>query len=146
MQTFGEQLVAARKAKGMTQEAFSQAINVTRQTVSSWERGRTVPDINMVRRLSELLGVRFTQAQEEWSAVASVEQERPAPVEEEQPAPVAEDAPTEGPTAAEPPTADVRRRIGKWKLIAGIAMLACAVLLCLLLFPPQAHVRGRRRV
>ena len=31
MQTFGEQLTAARKAKGMTQEALAQAAAVTRQ-------------------------------------------------------------------------------------------------------------------
>lgn len=52
MQTFGEQLAAARRAKGMTQEALSQAADVARNTISSWERGRTVPDIDMVRKLS----------------------------------------------------------------------------------------------
>ena len=48
MQTFSEQLIAARTAKGMTQEALAQAVSVTRSTISSWERGRFAVDENGV--------------------------------------------------------------------------------------------------
>ena len=73
MQNFGEQLTAARKAKGMTQEALAQAAAVTRQTISSWERGRTLPDVDSVRRLSSILGVEFMQLDEGQNAVPAVE-------------------------------------------------------------------------
>lgn len=115
MQTFGEQLTAARKAKGMTQEALASAAAVTRQTISSWERGRTIPDIDTVRRLSEILGVDLIQTDAEQSA-----------------APAAEAAPETGePTA---PAAAGKRPIRKWWMIAGAAALVCVVLVCFLVF------------
>jgi len=115
MQTFGEQLTAARKAKGMTQEALASAAAVTRQTISSWERGRTLPDVDSVRRLSDVLGVDFTQADEGQSAAPAVEA-------------VPE---VEGQTA--PATAG-KRQIRKWWIAAGAAVLACIVVACFLLF------------
>ena len=39
----------------MTQEQLAEQIHVTRQTVSSWETGRTQPDINMLELLSAAL-------------------------------------------------------------------------------------------
>ena len=59
MQTFAEQLSAARKAAGMTQAELADALQVTRTAVSSWERGRTQPDLNMVRKLSQTLKYDF---------------------------------------------------------------------------------------
>ena len=119
MQTFGEQLTAARKAKGMTQEALASAAAVTRQTISSWERGRTLPDVDSVRRLSVVLGVNFTQVDEGQSA-----------------APVIESAPeVEGQTA---PVAAGKRQIKKWWIAAGAAVLACIVVACFLLFPRKS--------
>ena len=59
MQNFGEQLIKARGEKNMTQDALAKAMNVSRSTVSSWERGRTEPDIETLRKLSQLLDVTF---------------------------------------------------------------------------------------
>lgn len=44
-----------RKKAGMSQNDLAQKLNVTRQTVSSWENGKTYPDLDMVVRLSEVL-------------------------------------------------------------------------------------------
>ena len=41
----------------MTQDALAEIINVTRQTVSSWETDRTQPDIEMIETLSGVFGV-----------------------------------------------------------------------------------------
>ncbi len=60
MTSFAEQLSAARKAAGLTQEELASAIFVTRSTISSWERGRTVPGMDSLRLLSEALHVNFT--------------------------------------------------------------------------------------
>ncbi len=59
MTSFAEQLSTARKAAGMTQEELAYAVHVTRTTISSWERGRTVPGIDSLRLLSQALNVDF---------------------------------------------------------------------------------------
>lgn len=63
-----------RTAKNLTQDDIAKNLFVTRQTVSSWESGRTQPDIETLCKLSEIFGVpvedliygekRFTTAEE----------------------------------------------------------------------------------
>ena len=57
MASIGKNIKRLRMEKGITQEAFAKTINVSRQAVSSWETGRTQPDIEMLGSLSEALGV-----------------------------------------------------------------------------------------
>ena len=57
MASIGKNIKRLRMEKGITQEAFAKTINVSRQAVSSWETGRTQPDIEMLGVLSETLGV-----------------------------------------------------------------------------------------
>ncbi len=45
-----------RVEANLTQDALAQKISVTRQTVSSWETGRTQPDVEMLEQLSNALG------------------------------------------------------------------------------------------
>ena len=52
-----EQLKAARKEAGLTQEQAAEELGVTRQTISNWENGRTWPDIASVVRMSERYSV-----------------------------------------------------------------------------------------
>lgn len=44
-----------RKARGLSQEELAIKLNVVRQTVSKWERGLSVPDSEMLIKLSEVL-------------------------------------------------------------------------------------------
>ena len=53
----GESLFGARKNKGLTQEAVAEKLGVSRQTVSKWETGETLPDIRQSKRLAVLYGV-----------------------------------------------------------------------------------------
>lgn len=46
-----------RTAGGLTQNELAERLFVTRQTVSSWENGRTQPDIETLLQLSEALSV-----------------------------------------------------------------------------------------
>lgn len=46
-----------RTENKLTQDALAEKINVTRQTVSSWETGRTQPDIEMLELLSGVFSV-----------------------------------------------------------------------------------------
>ena len=47
----------ARKAKSMTQDELAIRLNVTRQTISKWEKGLSIPDAEMLIKLSEVLDV-----------------------------------------------------------------------------------------
>ena len=53
----GENIIFLRKRNGLTQEALSEKINVSRQTVAKWERGESEPDCSSLMRLSSLFDV-----------------------------------------------------------------------------------------
>lgn len=46
-----------RQGKGLTQAALAEGLGVSAKTVSKWECGGGAPDIGLLPRLSELLGV-----------------------------------------------------------------------------------------
>ncbi len=50
-----------RSREGLTQEDLGARLQVTRQTVSSWERGQSLPDVEMLARIAGALGVGITQ-------------------------------------------------------------------------------------
>ena len=54
---FGEKLQELRKSRGWTQEQLASEIGVSRQALSKWESGSTVPDTENVIRLAVLFGV-----------------------------------------------------------------------------------------
>lgn len=53
----GQKLKEARARAGLSQEAVSEAIHVSRQTVSNWETEKTYPDVVSLVKLSDLFGV-----------------------------------------------------------------------------------------
>jgi len=91
--TLSEQLTAARKACGMTQEQLSEALNMSRQAISHWETGRSMPDAEMLRRLSVLLHVNFLTDEPEATASAVKEEAKGA---EQEPAAEATDDQSKG--------------------------------------------------
>ena len=46
-----------RMEKGINQEQLAEQLHVTRQAVSSWETGKTQPDIEMLTRIAEYFDV-----------------------------------------------------------------------------------------
>lgn len=52
-----ENLKAARQRRRLSQEDLARQLHVTRQTVSKWERGLSVPDADLLARASEALDV-----------------------------------------------------------------------------------------
>lgn len=52
---FCENLVQLRKKRGITQEVLAQEIGVSRQTLSKWESGEVMPDIESARKISQVL-------------------------------------------------------------------------------------------
>ena len=70
--TLGERLQKLRKEKGLSQDQLAEALNVSRQAVSKWERDEAVPEIDKVIKLSEIFSV----------SIDSILKEEPQPVQE----------------------------------------------------------------
>ena len=50
-----ENIKAIRKSKGLSQEELAVKLNVVRQTISKWEQGLSVPDLDLLISMSEVL-------------------------------------------------------------------------------------------
>ena len=55
MNSVAKNLKTIRLKAGYTQSDLAQALHVTRQTVSSWETGRSEPDIESLTAMAEYL-------------------------------------------------------------------------------------------
>ncbi len=53
--SFGLYLVSLRKKNYLTQDELADIIGVTRQAISNWERGVTLPDVQFVLPLAKIL-------------------------------------------------------------------------------------------
>ena len=53
----GDKLAELRRKQGWSQEELAERIGVSRQAVSKWESGQTLPDMDKVLLLSEVFGV-----------------------------------------------------------------------------------------
>ncbi len=56
-QTMGKRIVQLRKEKGYTQEQLAELVGVSAQAVSKWENDVSCPDISILPKLAEVLGV-----------------------------------------------------------------------------------------
>ncbi len=54
---FSENVRKYRKACGLSQEEFAARLSVVRQTVSKWEKGLSVPDVELLLRIAQVLHV-----------------------------------------------------------------------------------------
>ncbi len=54
MNTIGEQIKSLRQQKGMTQQELADLLFITRQAISSYETGKTTPDLQTLQRLGEI--------------------------------------------------------------------------------------------
>lgn len=52
--SLGNSLFNARKKSGLSQEEVAEKLGVSRQTISKWELGETLPDIRQSKKLSNL--------------------------------------------------------------------------------------------
>ena len=57
MSEVSERIMLARKNKGMTQMELANALGISYQAVSNWERGVSMPDISNLEPLASVLGV-----------------------------------------------------------------------------------------
>lgn len=116
MTNFADQLTAARKAAGMTQEQLADTVHVARNTISSWERGRTQPDLDTLRLLGQVLHFDFMNGDTVPQIQAEAEAEKPAEA------------------------APVKKLLSKRNIIIGVAALAAVILIvCLLIIPKPSN-------
>ena len=52
---FKDNLKTIRKEKGLSQEFLAKELNVVRQTISKWEKGLSIPDGDMLIKISQIL-------------------------------------------------------------------------------------------
>lgn len=77
-ESVGRRVAGVRSARGLSQEALADRLHVSRQTVSNWERGKTLVDVQSLATmadelgcpLSELLGEEQLQAAREGTKAA----------------------------------------------------------------------------
>ena len=50
----GAFLKGLRKEKGLTQEQFSEIVHVSNRTVSRWENGNHLPDLDILLEIADL--------------------------------------------------------------------------------------------
>ena len=55
--TLGEKIYRLRIERGLSQEAFGEMLNVSRQSVSKWETDQSLPELDKVVAISEMFGV-----------------------------------------------------------------------------------------
>lgn len=57
----GKFIATLRKEKGLTQEKFGEKLGVTNKTISRWESGNYIADVEMLSRLSIEFGVSISE-------------------------------------------------------------------------------------
>lgn len=57
MVLFGEKLQALRKAKGISQDQLAIQLNVSRQAISKWELGTSLPDVENIVEISRFFDI-----------------------------------------------------------------------------------------
>ncbi len=126
---FQENLIRARKACGMTQEELAARLSISRQAVSKWETGESLPDLYKLAALADELGM---STDELCGREPSSRGEAPADA-------LPETSADSGKAAAEAP----RRTVKQNKIMRGVvgALVAlCVALAALFLY--NALVRG----
>ena len=57
----GKFIALNRKNKGLTQEQLDEKLGVTNKTISRWETGKYMPDLSLLKPLSEELGITLNE-------------------------------------------------------------------------------------
>ena len=60
--SLGENIVALRKKRGLTQEKLAEVFEGSRQSVTKWESGESEPSIDKLIKLSKYFGVSIDES------------------------------------------------------------------------------------
>lgn len=53
----GKSIARLRRGSDLTQEEFGQKLGVTNKTVSRWENGKYMPDIEMLKKIADMFNI-----------------------------------------------------------------------------------------
>jgi uncharacterized protein YjbI with pentapeptide repeats len=67
--SIGVKIASARKNKNLSQSALAQKIGISPQAVGKWERGESLPDIILLSRIAEMLGLDLNYFSEKESSL-----------------------------------------------------------------------------
>ncbi len=67
--SIGNKIVIARKNVNLSQAELAQQVSISPQAVGKWERGESMPDINTLNRIAEILGVDLNYFSESFQTV-----------------------------------------------------------------------------
>ena len=76
--TLAEKILSLRTAQGLSQGDLAERLEVSRQSVSKWETGQSVPDLDKIIRLADQFGVSVDELVRE-SALPQPDPEQSAP-------------------------------------------------------------------
>ncbi len=79
MMELGERILRLRGEKNLSQEALAEALGVSRQSVSKWENGVSVPELDKLVQMGELFGVSLDELVKGEAARKPATGESPAP-------------------------------------------------------------------
>lgn len=79
----GEKIYLLRKQKNLSQEALAERVNVTRQAVSKWELGTSVPELETVVALARTFGVSTDYLLSDEEPVSGTEPARTQPQQQD---------------------------------------------------------------
>lgn len=57
MKNFYDRLVYIRKKRGLTQKNLAEILNISPTCLNYWEKGKTEPNVEMIKKISESLDV-----------------------------------------------------------------------------------------
>ena len=58
---FAEEIKRLRTERKLTQAQMAELLHVSRQTISSWENGRNLPDLEMTVQIARIFGLSLDQ-------------------------------------------------------------------------------------
>ena len=113
--SLADKITLLRKQQGWSQIDLADRLDVSRQSVSKWEMGQAVPELDKIIKLSELFDVTC-----DYLLKDNVSDNPPPPEPEPEPDPQPESEPVLGP---EPPAKETKEKWPTWRWIA-VAILA----------------------
>ena len=61
MKFYKEKFKSIRKSQGWSSEALSNVANISRQSISKWENGKSIPSFKKIQQLAKVLGVNASE-------------------------------------------------------------------------------------
>lgn len=68
---FADLIIERRKYLNLTQKDLAQKLNVTDKAISKWERGKSLPDISLLSKIADILGISLLELMNEEASAIS---------------------------------------------------------------------------